>query len=439
MPKGLQKASASTLEKPIKNNKEGNGTEPMKKPELLAPAGNLEKLKKAFAYGADAVYIGGEAFSLRVAADNFSLDEIREGVAFAHERGKKVYLTANIIPHNKDLEEYKDYLLEVKDTGIDAVILSDLGMFSITRRLAPELDIHISTQSNNVNYESAKVWHDMGAKRVILAREMSLDEIREIRQKVPADLELEAFVHGAMCISYSGRCLLSNYMAGRDSNQGNCAHPCRWKYYLMEEQRPGEYMPVFENERGTFIYNSKDLCMIEHIDELIQSGLCSFKIEGRVKSEYYVATVVKAYRQAIDAYVKNPEQYRFCPEWLEELKKVSHRDYTTGFYFGRPGGKEQHYESSSYIREYDMVGVVTEYDAETGLAKVEQKNRFFKGSEVEFLRPVGKFFTQVIKKMTDETGAELEVANRPQSIVCIKTEFPVEPGTFLRQKRSKDV
>lgn len=409
----------------------------IQKPELLAPAGNLEKLKKAFIYGADAVYIGGEEFSLRVAADNFTLDEIREGVEFAHARGGKVYLTANIIPHNRDIEEYKKYLLEVKDTGIDAVILSDLGMFSVTRQLAPELEIHISTQSNNVNYESARMWYEMGAKRVILAREMSLAEIREIRDEVPPELELEAFVHGAMCISYSGRCLLSNYMAGRDSNQGNCAHPCRWKYYLMEEQRPGEYMPVFENERGTFIYNSKDLCMIEHMDDLVQSGLSSFKIEGRVKSEYYVATVVKAYRQAIDAYLADPEHYRFDPDWLAELKKVSHRDYTTGFYYGRPSGKEQHYASSSYIREYDMVGVVTGYDPETGLARVVQKNRFFKGSELEFLRPVGKFFKQTIDYMTDENGVELEVANRPQSIVYIKTDLPVEPDTFLRQEKGK--
>ncbi|MBQ2284303.1 MAG: U32 family peptidase, partial [Clostridia bacterium] len=274
----------------------------MKKPELLAPAGNLDKLKKAFIYGADAVYIGGEEFSLRVAADNFTIDEIKEGVEFAHNRGGKVYLTANVIPHNNDIDDYGEYLKLVKDTGIDAVILSDLGMFAVTKEIAPELEIHISTQANNVNYKSARMWKEMGAKRVILAREMSLNEISEIRQRVQPDLELEAFVHGAMCISYSGRCLLSNYMTARDSNSGNCSHPCRWKYYLMEEQRPGEYMPVFENERGTFIYNSKDLCMIEHIDKLIESGLSSFKIEGRVKSEFYVSTVVKAYRQAIDSY-----------------------------------------------------------------------------------------------------------------------------------------
>ncbi len=407
----------------------------MKKPELLAPAGNLEKLKKAFIYGADAVYIGGEEFSLRAAADNFTAEEIREGAEFAHSRGGKVYLTANIIPHNRDIDKYTAYLKEVKDTGIDAVILSDLGMFAVTKEVAPELEIHVSTQANNVNYRSAEQWYRMGAKRVILAREMTLAEIREIRERVAPELELEAFVHGAMCISYSGRCLLSNYMAGRDSNQGNCAHPCRWKYYLMEEHRPGEYMPVLENERGTFIYNSKDLCMIEHIPELVESGLTSFKIEGRVKSEYYVATVVKAYREAVDAYFADPEHYTVQPRWLEELKKVSHRDYTTGFYFGRPGGDGQNYASSSYIREYDMVGVVIGYDPETKLAKVVQKNRFFQGSCVEFLRPVGKFFAQTIEEIYDENGTALTVANRPQSIVYVRTEQPVEPDTFLRMSR----
>lgn len=411
----------------------------MKKPELLAPAGNLEKLKKAFLYGADAVYIGGEEFSLRVAAENFTLDEMKEGINYAHERGGKVYLTANIIPHNEDIDAYADYLLQVKDIGLDGVILSDLGMFQVTRELAPELEIHVSTQANNVNYKSARMWHELGAKRVILAREMSLNEIKEIRERVPEELELEAFVHGAMCISYSGRCLLSNYMAGRDSNQGNCAHPCRWKYHLMEEQRPGEYMPVFENERGTFIYNSKDLCMIEHMDKLIESGLSSFKIEGRVKSEYYVATVVRAYRQAIDAYFDDPEHYSVNPEWLEEIKKVSHRDYTTGFYFGKPGAAEQNYATSSYIRDYEMVGIVVGYNPETKLAEVIQKNRFFKGGTVEFVRPVGKFFSQTITELYDENGVPLEVANRPQNKVLVKTEEPVEVDTFLRQERVSNV
>lgn len=406
-----------------------------KAPELLAPAGNLEKLKIAYTYGADAVYIGGEEFSLRVAADNFTMDEMKEGVEYAKKLGKKVYLTANVIPHNSDIDEYAKYLKEVADIGLDAVILSDLGMFAVTQEIAPDLDIHISTQANNVNYKSASLWHKMGAKRVILAREMSFDEIREIRERTAPELELEAFVHGAMCISYSGRCLLSNYMTGRDGNGGACAHPCRWKYYLMEEQRPGEYMPVFENERGTFIYNSKDLCMIEHIDKLVESGLSSFKIEGRVKSEFYVATVVAAYRRAIDSYLENPEKWEFKPEWAEELKKVSHRDYTTGFYFGKPGGTEQHYASSSYIREYDMVGLVESYDESTSIASIVQKNRIFKGDEVEFLCPDGTFFTQKVDRMTNADGEEIEVANRPQSIVCIKTEQKVMKDAFMRKKR----
>lgn len=408
-----------------------------KKPELLAPAGNLEKLKIAVNYGADAVYIGGEEFSLRAAADNFTAEEIKRGADFAKSKGRKVYLTANIIPHNKDIDEYAKFLSEVKDLGLDAVIISDLGMFDMTQKLAPGLDIHISTQANNVNYRSAQKWYEMGAKRVILAREMSLDEIGEIRDKTDPRLELEAFVHGAMCISYSGRCLLSNYMAGRDGNGGACAHPCRWKYYLMEEKRPGEYMPVFENERGTFIYNSKDLCMINHIDKLAESGLSSFKIEGRVKSEFYVATVVAAYRRAIDSYFENPDAWKPDPEWLSELRKVSHRDYTTGFYFGRPGGTEQHYASSSYIREYDMVGTAEGYDEETKMAKVIQKNRFFKGDEVEFLCPDGSFFTQKIEYMTDGDGNELEVANRPQSVCFVRTDKKVLKDSFMRKKREK--
>lgn len=406
----------------------------MNKPELLAPAGNLEKLKKAIIYGADAVYIGGEEFSLRVAADNFSIDEIYSGVEFAHERGKKVYLTANVIPHNSDIDDYRKYIAEVKDTGIDAVILSDIGMMAVTKEIAPELDIHVSTQANNVNYMSARTWGELGAKRVILARELSLDEISEIRDRIQPELELEAFVHGAMCISYSGRCLLSNYMSGRDSNSGNCAHPCRWKYYLMEEKRPGEYMPVFENDRGTFIYNSKDLCMIEYIPDLVKCGLNSFKIEGRVKSEYYVSTVIGIYRRAIDEYFKDPDNYEFDPKWMDELCKVSHRGYTTGFYYGKPAHTEQNYASSAYIRKYDMVGIVKSYNPDTGIAEVVQKNRFFKGDEIELLRPVGKFFNQKVSYMTDSDGNEIEVANRPQSIVYVKTDMPVEPDTFLRKR-----
>ncbi len=407
------------------------------KPELLAPAGSLSKLKIAITYGADAVYVGGEEFSLRVAAENFSVEDLKEGVRFAHERGKKVYLTANIIPHNEDIDEYAEFLREYLTAGFDAVIVSDLGMFQLTREVAPELEIHISTQANNVNYKSAETWYKMGAKRVILAREMSLDEIAEIRRRTPDGPELEAFVHGAMCISYSGRCLLSNYMTNRDSNQGACSHPCRWKYNLVEETRPGEYMPVFENERGTFIYNSKDLCMIDHIDKLVECGLDSFKIEGRVKTEYYLATIVKVYREAIDTYFENPKDFKPNPCWLEEIKKVSHRDYTTGFFFGKPDGNEQNYESSSYIRNYELLGIVEGYDEESGLLTVVQKNRFFKGSEVEFLRPHGDFVKFKIEYMENNDGEEMEVANRPQAIARIKTDFPLEKDSMMRGIREK--
>lgn len=407
----------------------------MKKPELLAPAGSLSKLKTAIIYGADAVYVGGEEFSLRVAAENFTPQEMAEGVKYAHERGKRVYLTANIIPHNSDIAEYEAFLREYGKSGFDAVILSDLGMFAMTRKLAPQLEIHVSTQANNVNYMSARTWYEMGAKRVILAREMSAEEISEIRANTPLELELEAFIHGAMCISYSGRCLLSNYMTCRDSNRGACAHPCRWKYYLVEETRPGEYMPVYENDRGTFIYNSKDLCMVEHIDTLFKCGLDSLKIEGRVKSEYYLATVVKAYREAIDKYFENPDGYEFDPEWLEELKKVSHRDYTTGFYFGKPDGNEQHYSSSSYIRNYELLGIVRGYDEGSKMLTVVQKNRFFKGSEVEFLRPTGKYVKHTITYMEDADGNELEVANRPQDIARIRIDTPIEPESMMRGQR----
>ena len=409
----------------------------IKKPELLAPAGSLAKLKIAITYGADAVYVGGEEFSLRVAAENFTPEELAEGVKFAHERGKKVYLTANIIPHNKDICRYEEFLKEYSKAGFDAVILSDLGMFQLTREIAPELEIHVSTQANNVNFKSAESWYKMGAKRVILAREMSFEEIAEIREKTPDGLELEAFVHGAMCISYSGRCLLSNYMTNRDSNQGACSHPCRWKYYLMEETRPGEYMPVVENERGTFIYNSKDLCMIEHIDKLIESGLDSFKIEGRVKTEYYLATVVKAYRDAIDRYFENPDGFKTDPSWLEELKKVSHRDYTTGFFFGKPDGNEQNYETSSYIRNYELLGIVEGYDPSTRLLSVVQKNRFFKGSEVEFLRPCGDFIKNKIGYMEDDDGNDIEVANKPQRIAKIRIDTPIVKDSMMRGVRER--
>ena len=401
----------------------------MNKPEVLAPAGSLAKLKYAIMYGADAVYIGGEAFSLRVAAKNFTIEEIREGIEFAHERGAKVYITANIIPHNSDLEKFPEFVREVAELGADAIIVSDLGAFSIVREVAPELDVHISTQANNTNHASASMWYKMGAKRVILARDLSFGEIKEIREKTPSDLEIECFVHGAMCVSYSGRCLLSNYLTHRDSNRGACSHPCRWKYYLMEEKRPGEYMPVFENERGTFIFNSKDLCMIEHIPELIDAGVTSFKIEGRVKNELYVATVVKAYRDAIDSYFATGSG-SVDDKILTELTKVSHREYTNGFYFGKPTDKHQLYTSNTYIQEYTIAAVVK--GTSDGMTILEQRNKFEKGDVLEVLNPDGENFSFTVGEMYNGDGELIESAPHAQMEVRLKLPGSVKEYAIIR-------
>ena len=403
------------------------------KVELLAPAGNLEKLKMAIIYGADAVYLGGEEFGLRASAGNFGMDELKEGFSFAHSRGKRVYVTMNIIPHNEDFDGMPEYIRQVRDLGADAVIFSDPGIFDLLRQEAPDMELHLSTQANNTNWRSAAFWHRQGVKRIILARELSLNEIREIRQNIPKELELEMFVHGAMCISYSGRCLLSNYMAGRDANRGLCAHPCRWKYHLVEEKRPGEYMPVYENERGTYIFNSKDLCLIDRLPKIIESGVTSLKIEGRMKSSYYVATIVKAYREALDAYDADPEKYVFKDAWLDEMSKASHREYTTGFFEGKPSGREQIYESSSYIREYDFVGLVTAYDSAAGVATIEQRNRFVIGDELEVVGPKGSFGIHRVTSMKNEDSEDIDAAPHPQMTVYMPME-PVEPYTMLRRK-----
>ena len=405
----------------------------MKKPELLAPGGSLEKLKTAIDYGADAVYIGGEAFSLRVAAENFSLDDMKEGLKYAHDRGKKVYLTANIIAHNRDISKFREFIEEIRPLGFDAVLIADLGLFNMMRTIAPEIPIHVSTQANNTNYMTADMWHKLGAERVVLGREMSFKEIEEIQKNVSPDLELEAFVHGAMCISYSGRCLLSNYMTGRNSNLGACAHPCRWNYSLVEEKRPGEYFDVFENERGTFIFNSKDLCTIEHIPELVKSGIASLKIEGRVKTSFYVATVVGAYRREIDRYCADPENYVFNPEELEELCKVSHRPYTTGFYFGRPGTDGQVYETSSYIRDYELVGIVTGYDS--GRITLTQRNRFFEGDELEIIQPNKPYTKLTAKNMKNEKGESVTVAPHAEEIITMDCGEYIPAGAMIRKKK----
>ena len=407
----------------------------MKKIELLAPAGDLEKLKMAIIYGADAVYLGGEAFGLRKASKNFGIEEIQEGVNFAHERGKKVYVTLNIVPHDDDMVGLEEYVTDLERIGVDAVIVSDPGMYTVIRNTIPNMEIHISTQASVTNYQTIMFWYNLGARRIVLARELSFEEIKNITSKLPEDLDIEAFVHGAMCMSYSGRCLISNYMTGRDANRGDCAQPCRYKYYVVEEKRPGEYFPVEEHDEGTFLFNSKDLCMIEHLPEVIDSGIISLKIEGRVKSSYYVATVIRSYRMAIDEYMKDPENYKYNENWLKEIKKVSHRDFTTGFYFGQPKDDAQVYTDSSYIRGYDFVGMILDYDPETKIATIEQRNRIFVGEEVEVFGPGKDYFTQKIENMWDKDDNEIEVAPHAQQILKIKMDYPVEKYDLIRKGR----
>ena len=403
--------------------------------ELLAPAGDLDKLKYAITYGADGVYLGGQIFGLRAASKNFSIEEMKEGVDFAHERGKKVYVTLNIIPHNEDLLELESYLKILKEVQIDAVILSDPGTLLIVKEQLPGMEIHLSTQANNTNYMGAKFWQSQGVKRIVLARELSLVEIKEIVDQTKSiDIIYESFVHGAMCISYSGRCLLSNYMTHRDANQGDCSQSCRWQYHLVEEKRPDEFYPVVEDENGTYFFNSKDLCMINHIDQVIESGVSSLKIEGRNKSIYYVANIVRAYRQAIDAYYES-ETFMPDPKWLEEIKKASHRKFTTGFYFKKPDEADQLYTSSSYIREYDFIGNVLSYDSKTHLAKVEQRNKFSVNSRVEIMGP--DFFEHefIITELYDEKMNPIDSAPHAKQIVYIKSEKELSPYYILRRKK----
>jgi len=408
----------------------------MTKPELLAPAGNLEKLKAAINFGADAVYLGGSKLNLRAFADNFTNEELKEGIEFAHSRGKKVYVTLNVFPHNEDLEGLEEYLIDLYEVGADAIIVSDPGIIMTAKEVVPNLELHLSTQSNNVNWRSCTFWHKMGVKRIVLARELSLEEIKEIREKTPETLELEVFVHGSMCMSYSGRCLLSNYMTGRDANRGECAQPCRYRYHLVEEKREGEYYPIYEDEKGTYIMNSKDLCMIEYIPELMSTGVVSFKIEGRMKSSYYVATVCKAYREALNEYMKNPGEYKFNKKWLEDLDKPSHRKYYTGFYFNDPD--KQIYESSAYIRKYDIVGVVKNYDTATKTATIEQRNKVFDGDTVEVLRPVGDNLQVVLKDMKDSRGNKIESAPSAQMLFDVTIEEELQENDIvIKSKEDK--
>lgn len=392
----------------------------MKHPELLIPASSLEVLKTAVMFGADAVYIGGEAFGLRAKAKNFSMEEIREGIAFAHAHDVKVYITANILAHNGDLSGVRAYFEELKEIRPDALIISDPGVFMIAREVCPEIDIHISTQANNTNYGTYQFWHQLGARRVVTARELSMAELKEIREKVPEDLEMETFIHGAMCISYSGRCLLSNYFTGRDANRGACTHPCRWKYAIVEETRPGEYMPVYENERGTYIFNSKDLCMIEHIPELIDSGIDSFKIEGRMKTALYVATVARTYRKAIDDYLESPELYREHMDWyLDQISNCTYRQFTTGFFFGKPDESAQIYDNNTYVKEYTYLGIIGECTAD-GLYRIEQRNKFSVGEQIEIMKPDGRNIPAVVRRIVDEEGQEMQSAPHPKQVLYIE-------------------
>lgn len=404
------------------------------KAELLAPAGDLEKCKIAILYGADAVYVSGEQFGLRTASKNFTDEELSEATRFVHERGKRIYVTCNIIPHNADFVGLEDYLIRLDEIGVDALIVADPGVFSVVREVLPDMEIHISTQANNTNYHSANFWYRQGAKRIVTARELSLEEIAQMRAHIPQDMDIETFVHGAMCISYSGRCLMSNYMTGRDANKGNCAQSCRWKYHLVEETRPGEYYPIEEDERGTYFFNSKDLCMIESIPELIRAGVNSFKIEGRVKTSFYVATIVRAYRMALDAFHADPEGYVYDPSWMEEIKKVSYRDFTTGFFEEKPDETAQNYGSSSYIRTYDFAGRVLGYDAERGLTQVEIRNRIFLGDEIEVIGPHFNTLVTHVAALFNEEMEAMEVAPRPMELVWMDLGQPLEAEYILRKK-----
>lgn len=406
----------------------------MKKPELLIPASSLEVLKTAVVFGADAVYIGGEVFSLRAKSKNFSMEDMRAGIDFAHAHGAKVYVTANILAHNGDLDGVEAYFHELKEIGPDALIISDPGVFQIAKEVCPEIEVHISTQANNTNYRTYRFWHSLGAKRVVSARELSMDELRELRANIPEDLEIETFIHGAMCISYSGRCLLSSYFTGRDANQGACTHPCRWKYAIMEETRPGEYLPVYENERGTYIFNSKDLCMVEHIPELVEAGIDSFKIEGRMKTALYVAVVTRTYRQAIDDYLKDEALYRSRMEYYkEEIAKCTYRQFTTGFFFGKPDHDTQIYDNNTYIKAYIYLGLIGDRRND-GFYGLEQRNKFSVGEKIEVMKPDGRDVEVTVQAMTDEEGQPMESCPHPKQKIYVDLGIELSPFDLLRRK-----
>ena len=405
-----------------------------RKVELLVPAGSLEVLKVAVDYGADAVYIGGQAYGLRAKADNFSIDEMKEAAAYAHAKNAKVYVTANIFAHNYDIDGMKTYFEQLKDTGVDAVLVSDPGIFTLAKETMPDMELHISTQANNTNYLTYNFWYKLGAKRVVTARELSLAEIRQIRDHIPDDMEIESFMHGAMCISYSGRCLLSSYFTGRDANRGACTHPCRWKYHIVEETRPGEYMPVNEDDRGTYIFNSKDLCMVEHIPEMIDAGIDSFKIEGRMKTALYVATVARTYRKAIDDYMESPELYRSNMEYYKsEIAKCTYRQFTTGFYFGKTDSDSQIYDNNTYIKNYTYIGNV-QLVTEDGLAVFETKNKFSVGEMIEAMDFDGTNISCRVEEIYNDKMEKMESAPHPKMQLYVRLDRPVSAGMILRRQ-----
>lgn len=409
----------------------------MRETELLVPASSLEVLKIAVVFGADAVYIGGEVFGLRAKAKNFSMEEMKEGIEFAHEHGVKVYVTANILAHNGDLEGVREYFKELKEIKPDALIIADPAIFMLAKEICPEIDRHVSTQANNTNYGTYQFWYAQGASRVVSARELSLAEIKEIRANIPDELEIETFIHGAMCISYSGRCLLSNYFTGRDANQGACTHPCRWKYSVVEEKRPNEYLPVYENERGTYIFNSKDLCMIEHIPEILDARIDSLKIEGRMKTALYVATVARTYRKAIDDYKKSPELYKENMPWyLDQISNCTYRQFTTGFFFGKPSEEAQIYDNNTYVKEYTYLGIVGEQNQD-GLYRIEQRNKFSVGETIEVMKPNGDNIVVTVKRILDEEGNEMESAPHPKQVLYIDLGQPLEMYDILRRKEEE--
>ena len=408
----------------------------MRKPELLVPASSLEVLKVAVIFGADAVYIGGEVFGLRAKAKNFSMEDMKEGVEFAHAHGVKVYVTANILAHNQDLEGVRAYFAELKEIGPDALIISDPGVYRIAMEVCPEIERHISTQANNTNYGTYQFWYEQGAKRVVTARELSLAEIKEIREHIPEEMEIETFIHGAMCISYSGRCLLSNYFTGRDANQGACTHPCRWKYAVVEESRPGEYLPVYENERGTYIFNSKDLCMIEHIPDMIDAGINSFKVEGRMKTALYVAVVTRTYREAIDDYYTSKELYESKMEhYREEIAACTFRQFTTGFYYGKPNEETQIYDCNTYVKNRVYLGTVEEVTA-AGELVIHQKNKFCVGDTIEVMAFDGKNVDVEVLAIHDEHGTEMKSAPHPKQLLYVKVSDSekIRKGMIIRTR-----